>query len=165
MTNVNSKTTDWLISEELQNLLYELVKERSGACIVTFRDPRYSAAAGGYHPVEIMIGVTGDIGYITDFTYVGQGQDVELVKEIDFDFSDATLRHLGMEYWLRPCSQLRSSLPATYGCGFSMDTSTNTISPHSNRLVWQSLGLHCLLNLLLTDPRISLFLEHVPGRP
>lgn len=98
MTNVNAQTTDWQISDELQSLLYELVKERAGACIITFSDPRYSAETGGYHPVEVMVGATGDIGYITDFTYVGLPPDTELVKEIDFDFSNAIFQHMGYEY-------------------------------------------------------------------
>jgi len=97
MTDVNAKTTEWTISEALQSLLYELVKERSGACIISFRDPTYSPTAGGFHPVEIMVGETGDIQYITDFAYVGQPPVEELVKEIDFDFASGAFQHLGHE--------------------------------------------------------------------
>lgn len=98
MTKVNTKTADWMISETFQNILYEQIKENSGACIVSFKDPQYTATSGGYHPVEVMIGTTGDIHYITDYTYVGQPPYEQLVKEIDFDFSTGALRHMGLEY-------------------------------------------------------------------
>lgn len=61
---------------------------------INFRDPKYSPENGGFHPVEIrlekdkMEGQTDcwRICYITDFAYVGYGQNSELVKELDFDF-------------------------------------------------------------------------------
>ena len=59
----------------------------TGNITINFRDPKYSADKGGYHPVEIRI-TNGQIEYITDFCYVGLGQDAELVKEIDFDFAN-----------------------------------------------------------------------------
>ena len=43
---------------------------------INFRDPNYSAENGGFHPVEIRLekhGVTWQLCYITDFTYVGIG--------------------------------------------------------------------------------------------
>ena len=75
------------------NLLPDFIKllERltddhdTGNITINFRDPKYSADTGGYHPAEIRI-TNGQIEYITDFCYVGLGQDTELVKEIDFDF-------------------------------------------------------------------------------
>ena len=77
------------------NLLPDFIKllERltddhdTGNITINFRDPKYSADTGGYHPVEIRI-TNGQIEYITDFCYVGLGQDAELVKEIDFDFAN-----------------------------------------------------------------------------
>lgn len=65
----------------------------TGNITINFRDPKYSADRGGYHPVEIRIS-NGQIEYITDFCYVGLGQDAELVKEIDFDFSARVFGHL-----------------------------------------------------------------------
>lgn len=57
---------------------------------LSFRDENYSAELGGYHPVEIHLVKHKGLwffDYITDFTYVGCGQDAELAKEIDFDFT------------------------------------------------------------------------------
>lgn len=57
---------------------------------LNFRDPTYSAEAGGFHPVEVRLELVDgqyQIQYITDFAYVGQGWCAELAKEIDFDFS------------------------------------------------------------------------------
>lgn len=116
MTKVNTKTADWLISEELQNILYELIKEKAGACIVSFKDPGYTAAAGGYHPVEVMVGSGGDIQYITDFSYAGEGREVELVKEVDFDFSVGALRHMGLEYPLSSGKGLYKAWESSF-CG------------------------------------------------
>lgn len=56
-----------------------------------FRDEKYSPELGGFHPVEIRLIKSQDqwkIDYITDFSYVGMGYNAELVKEIDFDFSN-----------------------------------------------------------------------------
>ena len=53
-----------------------------------FRDPNYSPEHGGYHPVEILISRSDPgfkLDYLTDFSYVGAGWDIELAKEIDFD--------------------------------------------------------------------------------
>lgn len=61
------------------------------AITFNFRDEKYSAEHGGYHPVEIRIEKQGDeyfVSYITDFCYVGTGDYAELVKDVDFDFRD-----------------------------------------------------------------------------
>ncbi|WP_271271485.1 DUF2787 family protein [Aliamphritea hakodatensis] len=60
------------------------------AITFNFRDPTYSAEEGGYHPVEVRLTRNAEhyqVAYITDFSYVGKGQDAELAKEIDFDVS------------------------------------------------------------------------------
>jgi len=98
MTEVNATTLPWPISEALREILYELVREKAGACIVSFRDPNYSPTTGGFHPVEIMVGASGDIGYVTDFAYVGLPPTEELVKELDFNFADGEFVHMGREY-------------------------------------------------------------------
>ena len=54
--------------------------------IFNFRDPNYSAETGGYHPVEIMVEKDGSLVYVTDFTYVGQGEFAELTTELNWDF-------------------------------------------------------------------------------
>lgn len=86
------------VSPELTQLLVDATethlrargKDRGiNAVTINFRDPDYSAEAGGYHPVEIRIEISEDKGvlsYITDFCYVGQGWCSELAKELDFDF-------------------------------------------------------------------------------
>lgn len=53
-----------------------------------FRDPRYSAERGGYHPVEIRVTKHKDLWqfvYITDFCFQGFPYP-ELVKDIDVCF-------------------------------------------------------------------------------
>jgi len=67
------------------------------AVIVHFRDPDYDPERGGFHPVEIYVTSDGRISYITDFAYVGQGQDRELAKEVDWDFGLGLLQHHGIE--------------------------------------------------------------------
>jgi len=90
------------IEKALINLLEkELNKidcEETQSIIINFRDPTYSATEGGYHPVEIMLNQQGVIQYISDFTYVGSGEMVELVKELDFDFSNGLLEQMGRCY-------------------------------------------------------------------
>lgn len=95
------------VSPELTQLLVDITekhfrargKDRGiRAVTVNFRDPDYSTDAGGYHPVEIRIEVSGDKGvlsYITDFCYVGQGWCSELAKELDFDFESGDFYVLG----------------------------------------------------------------------
>lgn len=98
MTDICEKPAEWPISEAFRSILQEAVKERAGACIVSFRGPSYGPEAGGFHPVEVMIGASGDIQYVTDFAYAGQCLDAELVKELDFDFANGAFENLGHEY-------------------------------------------------------------------
>ena len=64
---------------------------------VNFTSPSYSADKGGFHPVEIRLEQRENqlwhISYITDFCYVGNGQDTELVKDIDFDIALGICQH------------------------------------------------------------------------
>ena len=63
----------------------------------SFRDENYDAESGGYHPVEIRLVKTDGLwcfDYITDFSFVGSGQDAELTMEIDFDFTNGVGFHL-----------------------------------------------------------------------
>ncbi len=70
----------------------------SGALCLNFRDPNYSPTSGGFHPVEINIDPHGRIRYITDFAFVGGGDQVELAKELDFDFSLGLFQAMGRDY-------------------------------------------------------------------
>ena len=74
--------------ELLQNELLKPEKPCIGPVILNFRDPSYSAETGGYRPVEISIGQSGEVEYITEFTYFGIQPFAELGKSSDFDFSE-----------------------------------------------------------------------------
>lgn len=68
---------------------------------INFRDKDYSAAAGGFHPVEVRLekrGIGWELVYITDFSYQGR-PDSELVKEIDVCFVIKRVYHM-LEGWL-----------------------------------------------------------------
>ncbi|MGO3847437.1 MAG: DUF2787 family protein [Pseudoalteromonas prydzensis] len=63
---------------------------------INFRDKDYSAAAGGFHPVEVRLekrGIGWELVYITDFSYQGR-VDSELVKEIDVCFVIKRVYHM-----------------------------------------------------------------------
>lgn len=63
---------------------------------INFRDKDYSAAAGGFHPVEVRLekrGIGWELVYITDFSYQGR-LDSELVKEIDVCFVIKRVYHM-----------------------------------------------------------------------
>ena len=92
----NLENSPFKISEQLLDILKNEVQktgerpEQLDDVVFSFRDENYSAESGGYHPVEIHLVNNKGLwcfDYITDFTYVGCGQDAELTKEIDFDFS------------------------------------------------------------------------------
>ena len=68
---------------------------------INFRDKDYSAAAGGFHPVEVRLekrGIGWELVYITDFSYQGR-PDSELVKEIDVCFVIKRVYYM-LEGWL-----------------------------------------------------------------
>jgi hypothetical protein len=61
----------------------------ANAITLHFRDPDYSAEAGGYHPVEILLEKQSDywrMVYMTDFAFHGHPFP-ELVKDIDICFN------------------------------------------------------------------------------
>ena len=86
----------WPIATKLQ----EIIKAHAipGGCVISFRDADYSSISGGYHPVEIMVDQHGGIAYITDFSFVGRPPHVELVKELDFDFSCSRFSQMSNDY-------------------------------------------------------------------
>ncbi|WP_158133147.1 DUF2787 domain-containing protein [Vibrio navarrensis] len=63
----------------------------SQSVVMNFRDSSYNAEDGGFHPVEIALGLSSDgrwnIEYITDFAYVGS-YFPELERCLNFDFRD-----------------------------------------------------------------------------
>ncbi|MEH0833677.1 DUF2787 family protein [Pectobacterium cacticida] len=65
------------------------------AVTLNFRDPKYSAESGGFHPVEIRLIHHVDVwyfDYLTDFSYMG-GPWPELEKELDISWSQSYVWH------------------------------------------------------------------------
>lgn len=65
------------------------------AVTLNFRDPKYSAESGGFHPVEIRLIHHADVwyfDYLTDFSYMG-GPWPELEKELDISWSQSYVWH------------------------------------------------------------------------
>lgn len=65
------------------------------AVTLNFRDPKYSAESGGFHPVEIRLTRHADgwyFDYITDFSYMGHPWP-ELEKEFDICWSQRYIWH------------------------------------------------------------------------
>lgn len=98
--NIQQHTYPLPVSENLLKILEQEIQKSDVSgnylTIVKFRDPGYSPDTGGFHPVEVMLSATGEIQYITDFSYVGY--PAELVKEIDFDFSTGVTQCYDHEY-------------------------------------------------------------------
>ena len=101
---VNPQTRITLFDPEfvsaLNNLLKETTPEKSSVIALNFRDPNYSATAGGYHPVEIHVDSKGDVLSITDFAYFGTPPFVELGIELDFSFEHNYFRQFDNLYEL-----------------------------------------------------------------
>lgn len=75
-------------------LLKNLPPIVSNGVTINFRDPSYSADAGGFHPVEIRLEYAlatsmWQVCYITDFAYQGR-YFPELEKDIDFNFTEGS---------------------------------------------------------------------------
>ena len=89
---IKTTTTAFPVSEKLMQLLVSALSEAGDyphrSITLNFRDPDYSAERGGYRPVEIRVSDDGEITYITEFTYFGQGAYAELAKATDFDFGE-----------------------------------------------------------------------------
>lgn len=65
------------------------------AVTLNFRDPKYSAESGGFHPVEIRLTRHADgwyFDYVTDFSYMGHPWP-ELEKEFDVCWSQRYIWH------------------------------------------------------------------------
>ena len=88
------------ISQKLKSLLKSKVetfwkqnpnKQDCESLTINFRDTTYSADAGGYHPVEIMLLKESEsqyqIQYLTDFAYMGNVYP-ELERNVDFDVAN-----------------------------------------------------------------------------
>lgn len=81
------------VSKQLTTYLEQLITDHHShqAITINFRDPTYSADAGGFHPVEIRLEKDQSqwrISYITDFCHVSSSYMAELAKDLDFYFSE-----------------------------------------------------------------------------
>lgn len=107
---INQQVCPYRLDPRLVTLLQTEVNQADikpdQAVTISFRDPSYSAEAGGYHPVEVRITANGAISYITDFSFAGIGPFAELVKEIDFDFGLRSFQHFGREHVLEDGAEL-----------------------------------------------------------
>jgi len=65
MTDIKPNGPAWPISEDLAAILQDAVRECAGSALVIFSEPMHAIVKGHVRPVEIMVGKTGDIGYIT----------------------------------------------------------------------------------------------------
>ena len=98
-----NNVTSLKVSEKLLKILDEAVQsseiqlDEATDLIFSFKDNSYDPEAGGYHPVEIRIMKHTNLwhfDYITDFCFVGSGYCAELVKDVDFDFTNKVCYHL-----------------------------------------------------------------------
>lgn len=102
--NVIIKNQVLQASPILIHLLAQIIKENKAegkAVTLSFKDPKYSAERGGYHPVEIRVNAKYEIEYITDFAYNGMPPFAELEKCLDFDFGYGVLQSNGIEFPIR----------------------------------------------------------------
>lgn len=125
---MSAKDFSWELSERLQQIIE--VNVLPGGCLLSFCDPLYSAARGGYHPVEIAVGANGAIRHITDFCYAGTPPCEELVKCLDFDFDAAEFSNMGMVSGFGPEHELLFRLWMFYFCiYYDMGVFKVTVSP------------------------------------
>nr|WP_040571559.1 DUF2787 family protein [Shewanella benthica] len=97
------------VSQTLATYIVQLITDHDNnqAITINFRDPTYSADAGGFHPVEIRLEKDHsqwNFSYITDFCYVGSGYMADLAKDLDFDFGCGVFQNLVGTY---PLEQAR----------------------------------------------------------
>lgn len=87
------------VSKQLTTYLEQLITGHHShqAITINFKDPSYSADAGGFHPVEIRLEKEQSqwrIIYITDFCYMGTGYMADLAKDLDFDFDCGVFQNI-----------------------------------------------------------------------
>lgn len=120
---VRTDCLPWLLSSKLVAIIEQelLALPTATGGILSFRDPKYSAETGGFHPVEVAVAPDGSIQYVTDFAYYGSPPYCELGKEIDFDFSLGLFQHFGREFPIQAGRELfrlwESNFTTYYGMG------------------------------------------------
>ena len=136
--NINTEGSPFKISSRLITVLEKSLKdnlhdlEKTEQLVFVFKDEDYSAENGGFHPVEIRLVKEGSdwiFDYITDFCFVGNGYDADLVKEIDFDFTNGYGFHLySGECELKKLSELYKIWEGNFISYVAMDVFTVKIS-------------------------------------
>jgi hypothetical protein len=131
------------VSDQLVLILTHEIEQHSevdmtSGCIIHFQDPGFSAESAGYHPVEISLNELGHIQSISNFAYVGDRHQAELVKELDFDFASGLFQHRGREYPISLCAELftiwQSNFCAYYLYNvFNVTIQAITNCPHQQR--------------------------------
>jgi hypothetical protein len=82
----------------MNNQLRDVSLDASEIVALNFRDPTYSAANGGYHPVEIHVDSKGNILCVTDFSFAGIHPFIELGIELDWSFEHDSFRQFDGMY-------------------------------------------------------------------
>ena len=99
---VNPQTRITMLDPGFVSIVNDLLKDTtldsSEIVALNFRDPAYSAANGGFHPVEIHVGSKGDVLCITDFSIVAIPPMVELGIELDWSFEHDYFRQFDSMY-------------------------------------------------------------------
>lgn len=125
---VNPKLVDILVFHMTPILANAKAVTNNDCITLNFRDPDYSAESGGYHPVEIKLTYQEHqwyLDYITDFSYVGQGWDVELAKDLDFEFAlERCQTHYLPEMDLEEASELYFLFEANFISYYEMEVFT-----------------------------------------
>ncbi|WP_045391674.1 DUF2787 family protein [Vibrio rotiferianus] len=88
MLKVLTSKVKWSVPESFHSFLEEQI-DGSGMFLMNLRNSSYTALNGGIRPVEISLKKEeGEVWiyYVTDFTYVGYGENSDLVIGTNFDF-------------------------------------------------------------------------------
>ena len=82
----------------MNNQLRNVSLDASEIVALNFRDPKYSAENGGFHPVEIHVDSKGEVLCITDFSFAGIHPFIELGIELDWSFDQGYFRQFDDVY-------------------------------------------------------------------
>ena len=82
----------------INNIIRKSSANISNGVILNFRDPDYCAEKGGFHPVELSISPSGDLLYLTDFSFAGKPPFRELGVQLEWNFEQETFRQFDSFY-------------------------------------------------------------------
>ena len=99
---INPQTRITMLDSEFVQVINSVIRSTDATnddgATINFRDPDYCLEKGGFHPVELSLSPSGDLLYLTDFSYVGIPPYTELEKELDWDFSQGRFHQFGCDY-------------------------------------------------------------------